>query len=545
MSVMTVPPKRGCFIVPAAGSPMAHLTLSVLGELRVCRDGKALDLPQSRKSRALLAYLALTGRTHRRERLCEMFWEVPHDPRGALRWALSKLRAVVDEPDSARIVADREHVTFATGTAEIDLHTLQAKLVQSALLPLADLQDMAAQLRQPLLDGLDLPHSELFQSWLIAMRDEVEQLWNKVVDLILTHPDCDDHTAIRWARAMLLADPLADRAVAKLAGALRRTGRPTDAAEVQQTYRQAAIGAGIVPMDHPAHSADEPLPISWSGRQTIGFCRAADGVRIAYAAVGEGPPLVKAANWLNHLERDWDSPIWGATFAGLARRHRLIRYDERGNGLSDWDAQDISLEAFVRDLESVVDKLVLDRFPLLGMSQGCAVSIAYAVRHPERVSALILIGGYAAGWRIAASDAERETREAVMTLTRHGWGTSNPAYRHIFSQTFMPDAPPESLAWFDELQRVTTSPENAARFQDAFGDIDVRHLLGQVATPTLVLHARGDLRIPLAQGRHLAVEIPNARFVTLESRSHIILETEPAWSVMMREIDDFLQGLPL
>jgi pimeloyl-ACP methyl ester carboxylesterase len=259
--------------------------------------------------------------------------------------------------------------------------------------------------------------------------------------------------------------------------------------------------------------------------------------------VGDGPPLVKAANWLNHLERDWDSPIWGATFAALARRHRLVRYDERGNGLSDWDAQDISLEAFVRDLESVVDTLGLDRFPLLGMSQGCAVSIAYAVRHPERVSALILIGGYAAGWRIAASDAEREAREAVMTLTRHGWGTSNPAYRHIFSQTFMPDAPPESLAWFDELQRVTTSPENAVRFQDAFGDIDVRDLLGQVGAPTLVLHARGDLRIPLVQGRDLAVEIPNARFVTLESRSHIIQEAEPAWSVMMHEIDGFLRGV--
>jgi pimeloyl-ACP methyl ester carboxylesterase/DNA-binding SARP family transcriptional activator len=525
MSVVTIPPERGSITPPAAGSPMAHLTLSVLGELRVCRDGRVLDLPQSRKSRALLAYLALTGRPHRRERLCDMFWEMPHDPRGALRWALSKLRAVVDDAGVARILADRERVTFAPGSAEIDLLALQARLAQIAPVPLADLQQMATQLRQPLLDGLDLPQSDLFQSWLTAMRDEVEQLWKKVVNLILAHPDCDDHTVIRWARMLLQADPLADRTAAQLALVLRRAGRPTEAAEALQAYRQAATDAGMIPVDHALPIPDEPPPKSWSGRQMIGFCRATDGVRIAYATVGEGPPLVKAANWLNHLERDWDSPIWGATFAALARRHRLVRYDERGNGLSDWDVPEISLAAFVRDLESVVDTLGLDRFPLLGMSQGCAVSIAYAVRHPARVSALILIGGYAAGWRITATDAEREARAAVMTLTRHGWGTSNPAYRHIFSQTFMPDAPPESLAWFDELQRVTTSPENAVRFQDAFGDIDVRDLLGQVSVPTLVLHARGDLRIPLAQGRGLAVEIPHARFVTLESRSHIILES--------------------
>jgi pimeloyl-ACP methyl ester carboxylesterase len=312
---------------------------------------------------------------------------------------------------------------------------------------------------------------------------------------------------------------------------------------VMQAYADAAKAAGVVPGVIADDVPQSPLRAQPLGRQTIGFCVAEDGVQIAYATIGEGPPLVKAANWLNHLEQDWQSPIWGGTFAGLARHHRLIRYDERGNGLSDWDVADISLDAFVRDLESVVDTLGLNRFPLLGMSQGCAVSIAYAVRHPERVSALILIGGYAAGWRISATQADFEAREAVMTLTRLGWGTSNPAYRHIFSRTFMPDAAPESLAWFDELQRMTTSPENAVRFQDAFGDIDVQHLLGQVTTPTLVLHARGDLRIPLAQGRHLAVSIPNARFVTLESRSHIILDTEPAWPVMMQEIDVFLRGL--
>ncbi|NJM84598.1 MAG: alpha/beta hydrolase [Tabrizicola sp.] len=278
--------------------------------------------------------------------------------------------------------------------------------------------------------------------------------------------------------------------------------------------------------------------------QRIAFCTTDDGVRIAYATVGQGAPIVKAANWLNHLELDWQSPIWARSFQALAARNTLIRYDGRGNGLSDWAVKDISFKAFVEDLECVVDAAGLARFPLVGLSQGAPVSIAYAARHPERVGALVLIGGYATGWRMGASPEERERREAVMTLTRLGWGTSNPAYRHIFSQTFMPEGTPEHLAWFDEFQRLTTSPENAVRFQDAFGDIDVRALLPRITVPTLVLHARNDQRIALSQGRELAASIPGARLVTLESSNHILLGHEPAWEVCAAEIARFLTELP-
>ena len=275
-------------------------------------------------------------------------------------------------------------------------------------------------------------------------------------------------------------------------------------------------------------------------KQHIGFCRAPDGARIAYATVGEGPPLVKAANWLNHLELDWGSPIWGATFSACADGRTFIRYDERGNGLSDWDVDDISFDAFVTDLETVADALGLERFPLLGISQGCAVSVEYAARHPERVSGLILIAGYATGWRIGASTEEQARREAVLTLTRHGWGTSNPAYRHIFSQTFMPDARPEELEWFDEFQRQTTSPENAVRFQEAFGHIDVRDSLARVDAPTIVFHARDDQRISIIQGRELAAGIPGAEFVALDSKNHILLGHEPAWRKCVDEAAAFL-----
>ncbi|MRX50664.1 alpha/beta fold hydrolase [Paracoccus sp. S-4012] len=526
------------------------LRLEVLGGLRVLRGGEPAVLPPSKKTRALLAYLALTGRPHRRERLCEMFWDLPDDPRGSLRWALSKLRPLVGG-ERSRIEADRERVALPLAAEEADLLEIRRLLRPGAPEPQVErLKEVAATLAQPLLDGLDLPQLEIWQAWLTAEREEVFRLRLAVLERITTRSETGDLEALRWLRDRLAADPLSPQAVGLLARALTRLGRTGEAEAVVRDFRETARAAGLPEapqlLSAPAQRAADAVTARGLLRhQTIGFCEAPDGVRIAYACVGDGPPLVKAANWLNHLELDWQSLIWGRTFQRLARGRTFIRYDERGNGLSDWEVDEIGFEAFVRDLETVADALDLERFPLLGMSQGCAVSIAYAVRHPERVSALILIGGYAAGWRIGASPEERERRQAVMTLTRLGWGTNNSAYRHIFSQTFMPDGTPEELAWFDEFQRQTTSPENAVRYQDAFGDIDVRHLLPEVRAPTLVLHARGDERITLAQGREVAIGIPGARFVPLDSRSHIILGHEPAWAVCMAEVERFLveQGL--
>jgi pimeloyl-ACP methyl ester carboxylesterase len=196
--------------------------------------------------------------------------------------------------------------------------------------------------------------------------------------------------------------------------------------------------------------------------QEIRFCTASDGVRIAWSTVGTGPPLVKAANWLNHLEFDWQSPIWRHWFAELSRDHRLVRYDERGNGLSDWDVGELSLEAFVADLEAVVDAAEIDRFVLLGISQGCAVSVTYAVRHPERVSHLVLYGGYARGWKGRGTPEDRERRLAMQTLAAQGWGQDNPAYRQLFTSIYVPGATREEMDWFNDLQRVSASPERGA-----------------------------------------------------------------------------------
>jgi pimeloyl-ACP methyl ester carboxylesterase/predicted Ser/Thr protein kinase len=279
-------------------------------------------------------------------------------------------------------------------------------------------------------------------------------------------------------------------------------------------------------------------------KQEIRFCTAKDGVRIAYALAGSGPPLVKTANWLNHLEFDWESPIWRAVLEPLARRHRLLRYDARGNGLSDWDVPEFSVEVFVEDLETVVDAAGFERFSLFGISQGCAVSIAYAVRHPDRVERMVLFGGYAKGWSARDRPEEVEQREAMASLMEKGWGKDNPAFRQMFTSLFIPDATPEQMKWFNDMQRISASPQNAARLSRALGKIDVLELLPRVRTPTLVLHSRGDATVPFEAGRLLATGIPDARFVPLDSQNHLLLGQDPVWEKAMGEIFAFLGSSP-
>jgi pimeloyl-ACP methyl ester carboxylesterase/DNA-binding CsgD family transcriptional regulator len=278
-------------------------------------------------------------------------------------------------------------------------------------------------------------------------------------------------------------------------------------------------------------------------QQQIRFCKTSDAVRLAYATVGSGEPLVKAANWLSHIEYDWRTPVWRPLFERLARNRRLIRYDERGCGLSDWEVDEFSLDAWVRDLEAVVDAAGLDRFPLLGMSQGGPIAIAYAVRHPERVSRLVLYGAYGRGYfKRDPTPAQLEEHRVMVDLMRIGWGRETAAFRQVFTTLFLPDGTPEQLRWFNDLQRESTSPENAARMMEAFGNLDVRELALKLSVPTLVLHARGDMRVPFEEGRRLAGLIPDARFVTLESRNHLPLDGESSFTQFVSEIEAFLDA---
>jgi pimeloyl-ACP methyl ester carboxylesterase len=242
---------------------------------------------------------------------------------------------------------------------------------------------------------------------------------------------------------------------------------------------------------------------------------------------------------MSHLEFEWHSPIWRHLLDELARDHTLVRFDQRGNGLSDWDVESISLDAFVSDLETVVDALKLERFPLLGVSQGCAISVAYAVRHPERVSHLVLYGGFARG-QYKRDLAQKEQAEAMVTLIRHGWGKDNPAFRQMFTSSFIPGGTQEQMEWFNELQKMSASAENAVRLREATSNFEVTDLLPQVSVPTLFLHCRDDAIVPFNEGRRMAAMIPGARFVPLEGKNHLMLEHEPAWTRFLAEVRGFL-----
>lgn len=287
----------------------------------------------------------------------------------------------------------------------------------------------------------------------------------------------------------------------------------------------------------------EPAPESPGGpaHQEIRFCRAADGTRLAYATTGAGPVLLKAANWMTHLDHDWDSPVWAHWLRGLARHRRLVRYDQRGCGLSDWDVAAFSLDAWLADLEAVADDAGVGRAPLLGLSRGASTAIAYAVAHPERVSHLVLYGASARGRTLRArDDAERRAAEVMVELARLGWGADDPAFRQVFAMQFIPDGTAEDWRAFNELHRVTTSPENAARFLEVSGALDVTALCARVTVPTLILHARGDVRVPFESARELAALVPGSRLVPLDSRNHILRADEPAWPRFLAEVDAFL-----
>jgi class 3 adenylate cyclase/TolB-like protein/pimeloyl-ACP methyl ester carboxylesterase/Tfp pilus assembly protein PilF len=289
------------------------------------------------------------------------------------------------------------------------------------------------------------------------------------------------------------------------------------------------------------------MPEGLASDQTVRFCTALDGTKIAYAITGKGPPLVRAAHYLSHLEYDFESPVWSHWIRELSRYNTYIRYDERGCGLSDQYPRDFSFDAWVTDLETVVDSLALEKFDLLGVSQGGSVAIAYAAKHPDRVKHLILYGAYARGWgtrpTTSATPEALETRKAIHRLIGLGWGQDNPAFRQVFTSLFIPEAGAEQQKWFNELQRVSCSPGNAMKFDEVFSGIDVAERLKEVAVPTLILHARHDDVVPLEEGKLLASGIPGARFVSFEGRNHILLNSENGWRTLLREYRRFT-GLP-
>ena len=287
----------------------------------------------------------------------------------------------------------------------------------------------------------------------------------------------------------------------------------------------------IAPATSPAPAERRQVP------GAIQFCTTRDGGRLAYAQLGRGPPLVRVATWLTHLELDEPSPVWRHWIESLSAGHTLLRYDERGCGLSTAAVEDLCVDTWVSDLETVVDAAGLDRFALLGVSQGAAIAVSYAARHPERVSRLVLYGGYTRGRRLRG---EERREDALLAAIRAGWSDRDTTFRHVFSLLFLPDGTPEQMGWFDDLLRTTTTPENAVRLFQARGAIDVGAEAPRVTAPTLVMHARDDRIVDVEEGRVLAGLIPGARLLVLDSANHILLADEPAWPQFLAGLDGFL-----
>jgi pimeloyl-ACP methyl ester carboxylesterase/DNA-binding CsgD family transcriptional regulator len=298
------------------------------------------------------------------------------------------------------------------------------------------------------------------------------------------------------------------------------------------------------PARPPAQPNPQPPTIERrKPEQGVFFAKSFDGTRIAFSIAGNGPPLVKVAHCMNHVEHDWDSPVWRHLQEELTREHTLTTSDERGSGLSDWDVEDISFEAWVRDLEMVVDAAGLRQFPLYGMAHAGAVAIAYTARHPERISRLILHGAYARGWLSrGATAAQIEEARLMIELMRVGWGRDNPAWRQVFVMQNFPEATPEEVRALEKQMRIAVSPENAVRLETAMHHIDVRQLAPQIKVPTLILHSRQDERVPFEEGRLLASLIPNAQFVVLESKNHLLTEHDHAWPKFVAAFRSFMSS---
>jgi DNA-binding SARP family transcriptional activator/pimeloyl-ACP methyl ester carboxylesterase len=543
------------------GNELLHV--SVLGNLAVLRQHARIQLPPSKKTRALLAYLAVTARPHSRDRLCAMFWPIPDDPRGALRWSLNRLRPLLDEPARRRIIADRETVALDPASVAVDALSLRSAHRNGIdSISTEALREAVQALEGEFLEGLDLPDCQEFQIWCTGEREETRRLRVRLLAALTARLDDVPEEALRYARTLSLLAPASEAAQATLVRLLRAAGRWPEAENHFQNAQRRLEEFNAVRTGTLRKAAQQPVQADAGERALNGeaillpavrmhsrpalhevkFCRTSDDVRIAYAAVGDGPPLVWAAHWLSHLAYSWESPVWRHWTEEFGKDHSFVHYDERGNGLSDWDVPEFSVDAFVRDLEAVVDTLGLDRFALMGSSKGGPTAAAYAARHPQRVSHLILYGTFAQGWRKLKNAAQIERTEAMITLMRQGWAQDNPAIRQYLTSLFVPDATLEEMGSFNELQRISSSAENAARLLRSISEFNVLDLLPGITAPTLVLHCRGDatLSAPFEQGQLIASRIPNARFVALDSRNHVLLPRDPAWAQFVSEVRRFL-----
>jgi DNA-binding SARP family transcriptional activator/pimeloyl-ACP methyl ester carboxylesterase len=514
--------------------------IQLLGDFSVEIDGRSISSASwpRRHAAALVKLLALRpGRQMHRERVLDLLW-----PDLSVEQAAPRLHKAAHY---ARKVLGRDDAVVLRGDAVALLPGIEVEVDALAFDAAAEsaLADGSVDAARAALAGFtgELLPNDLYEPWLDELRERLRlrhqlllrraERWQ---DLVAIDP-ADEEAHLALMREQVGAGNLR-AAIQQFEHLERSLARELDASPSAEAVQlRDDIVASLRRRERLTPAEETQL------EQRIRFCRTSDGVTLAYATTGSGPPLVKAANWLTHIDHDWRSPVWRHWLVDLSAHHQLIRYDERGCGLSDRDVSDQTFEAWIGDLEAVVDAAGLERFPLLGISQGGPVAVAYAARHPERVSHLVVYGAYAQGRLTrATSEADERMHRLQVDLARAGWGLDDPALRQVFTAQFMPGGTRELWDAFNELQRQTTAPENAARVLDVAGSIDVVELAALVRAPTLVLHAREDHRPPFAQGRLLASLIPDCRFVALDSSNHILLGDEPAWPVFLGEVEAFL-----
>jgi pimeloyl-ACP methyl ester carboxylesterase/DNA-binding SARP family transcriptional activator len=525
---------------------VVSVLVRLMGAFSVEVDGRIVDQDhfQRRNAAAVVKMLALAP-SHRmhREQVMDALWPAlpVHEAANQLHKAAHYARRATDAIDCVTL---RNEMVTLFGTRTVIVDACDFESAASAALAGGD-----ARLVDAALDAWtgDLLPDDLYAAWAWQPRQRVELLHRELL-----------RRAGRWAE-LVTVDPTDEQAHLGVARGLLAAGDRAGALRQLDLLERALrdeFGIGPSPEAHELRARVLDNPVAAPGqtppaaprhaglvRQMVRFCRASDGVRLAYATSGAGPPLVKAANWMTHLDYDWASPVWTHWWRALSEGRQLVRYDERGCGMSDWAvaASSFTLDAWVRDLEAIVDTLGLERFPLLGVSQGGPIALTYAARHPERVSHLVIYGTCTRSTWARATPTERRSVAALAELIRVSWGSDQPGFRQVYDARFLPDGPLEMWRAFDELQRRSTSAENAYHLWYAFGHLDASEAAHSIDLPTLILHSRGDQAFSFAEAEDLHTLMPGSRLVPLDSSNHILQADEPAFATFIKEVRTFLE----